>query len=102
MSASVLCGASLPTVGFSGTASFMSVRFEARRRGLGVAIGVWLLLTVNYDCFVLFVLAAFSSYPLERVTLGLMMANPIDIVRLALLLRFDGAALMGYTGAVFL
>jgi Cu-processing system permease protein len=32
----------------------------------------------------------------------LMMANPIDIVRLALLLRFDGAALMGYTGAVFL
>jgi Cu-processing system permease protein len=31
-----------------------------------------------------------------------MMANPIDIARLALLLRFDGAALMGYTGAVFL
>lgn len=31
-----------------------------------------------------------------------MMANPIDISRLALLLRFDGAAMMGYTGAGFL
>ena len=31
-----------------------------------------------------------------------MLANPIDIARVALLLRFDGAAMMGYTGAVFL
>ena len=87
---------------FSGIATLIAVRCEDRLRGLGVAIGAWLLLTVVYDGFVLFVLAAFSSYPLERATLGLMMANPIDIARLALLLRFDGAALMGYTGAVFL
>lgn len=87
---------------FAGIATLIAVRCEDRLRGLGVAIGAWLLLTVVYDGFVLFVLAAFSSYPLERVTLGLMMTNPIDIARLALLLRFDGAALMGYTGAVFL
>ena len=31
-----------------------------------------------------------------------MLANPIDIARVSLLLRFDGAAMMGYTGAVFL
>jgi Cu-processing system permease protein len=61
-----------------------------------------MLLTVVYDGFVLFVLAVFSNRPLEHVTLGLMMANPIDIARVALLLRFDGAAMMGYTGAVFL
>ena len=87
---------------FAGIATLIAVRCEDRLRGLGVAIGAWLLLTVVYDGFVLFVLAAFSSYPLERATLGLMMANPIAIARLALLLRFDGAALMGYTGAVFL
>jgi Cu-processing system permease protein len=87
---------------FAGLATLIAVRCEDRLQGLGLAIGAWLLLTVVYDGFVLFVLSAFSSYPLERVTLGLMMANPIDIARLALLLRFDGAALMGYTGAVFL
>lgn len=87
---------------FAGIATVIATRCEDRLRGLGTAIGAWLLLTVVYDGFVLFVLAAFSSYPLERVTLGLMMANPIDIGRLALLIRFDGAALMGYTGAVFL
>ena len=87
---------------FAGIATLIAVRCEDRLRGRGVAIGAWLLLTVVYDGFVLFVLAAFSSYLLERATLALMMSNPIDIARLALLLRFDGAALMGYTGAVFL
>ncbi|HVT37988.1 MAG TPA: ABC transporter permease subunit [Gemmatimonadaceae bacterium] len=87
---------------FAGLATLIAVRCENRMRGLGLAIAVWLLLTVVYDGFVLLVLAVFSDYPLERLTLGMMMANPIDIARIALLLRFDGAALMGYTGAVFL
>jgi Cu-processing system permease protein len=87
---------------FTAVASLIALRCEDRLRGLGAAIGVWMLLTVVYDGLVLFVLAAFSSYPLERATLGLMMANPIDIARVSLLLRFDGAAMMGYTGAVFL
>jgi Cu-processing system permease protein len=87
---------------FAGIATLIAVRCEDRLRGLGTAIGSWLLLTVVYDGAVLFILSAFSSYPLERATLGLMMTNPIDIARLALLVRFDGAALMGYTGAVFL
>jgi Cu-processing system permease protein len=87
---------------FTAVASLIALRCEDRLRGLGAAIGAWMLLTVIYDGFVLFVLAAFSSYPLERAALGLMLANPIDIARVSLLLRFDGAAMMGYTGAVFL
>jgi len=87
---------------FTGIASLIALRCEDRLRGLGAAIGAWMLLTVVYDGFVLFVLAAFSSYPLEHAALGLMLANPIDIARVSLLLRFDGAAMMGYTGAVFL
>lgn len=101
LAALVITGCVLTFI-FAGIATVIAMRCEDRLRGLGTAIGTWLLLTVVYDGFVLFVLAAFSSYPLERATLGLMMANPIDIGRLALLLRFDGAALMGYTGAVFL
>jgi Cu-processing system permease protein len=87
---------------FTGIATAIAVRCEDRLRGLGVAIGIWLLLTVVYDGFVLLVLVVLSDLPLERATLVMMMANPIDIARVALLLRFDEAAMMGYTGAVFL
>lgn len=87
---------------FTAIASLIAVRCEDRLRGLGSAIAVWLLLTVVYDGFVLFILAVMSNYPLERATLAMMMANPIDLARVGLLLRFDGAAMMGYTGAVFL
>ena len=43
----------------------------------------------------------FADYPIERPMLGLMLANPVDLARVVLLLRFDVSALMGYTGAVF-
>jgi Cu-processing system permease protein len=101
LGALLLSGVVLTCV-FSAIATLIAIRCEDRLRGLGTAIGVWMLLTVVYDGFVLFILAVFSSYPLEHAALGLMMANPIDIARVALLLQFDGAAMMGYTGAVFL
>jgi Cu-processing system permease protein len=87
---------------FSALATSIAVRCEDRLRGLGTAIGVWLLLTVIYDGVVLFILAVMSDYPLEHATLAMMLANPIDIARVGLLMRFDTAAMMGYTGAVFL
>ncbi len=87
---------------FTAIATSIAVRCEDRLRGLGIAIGAWLLLTVVYDGIVLFILAVLSDYPLERATLVMMMANPIDIARVGLLLRFDTSAMMGYTGAVFL
>jgi Cu-processing system permease protein len=43
----------------------------------------------------------FREYPLERPVLALTLLNPIDLGRVLLLLQFDTAALMGYTGAVF-
>jgi Cu-processing system permease protein len=98
----LLAAGTVLTFIFTALATSIAVKCEDRLRGLGAAIGVWLLFTVVYDGFVLLVLAAMSDYPLERATLGLMLANPIDIARLGLLLRFDGAAMMGYTGAVFL
>lgn len=87
---------------FTAIATSIAVRCEDRLRGLGTAIGVWLLLTIVYDGIVLFILAVMSDYPLEHATLAMMMANPIDIARVGLLLRFDTSAMMGYTGAVFL
>ena len=98
----LLASGAVLTFVFAGISTLIAVQCEDRLRGLGAAIAIWLLLTIVYDGFVLFVLAVFSSDPLEHVALAMMMANPIDIARVTLLLRFDGAALMGYTGAVFL
>lgn len=94
------CGAAL-TASFTAIAFLIAVRVEDRLRGLGLAIGSWLLLTVLYDGLVLVLVAMLADHPVERPTLGLILANPVDLARVLLLLRFDVAALMGYTGAVF-
>jgi Cu-processing system permease protein len=86
---------------FTAIALLIAVRVEDKARGLGTAISLWLGLAVLYDGMVLLVTMSFADYPLERGLLGLMVLNPIDLARIAVLLRFDISALMGYTGAVF-
>lgn len=71
-----------------------------RLKGLGIALGVWLLMTVAYDGLILWVAMTFQDYPLEGAMLALSFANPVDLARVLLVLRFDVSALMGYTGAV--
>lgn len=94
------CGVAL-TAAFTALAFVIAVQSEDRLRGLGLAIGLWLLLALVYDGAVMLFVAAAADYPLERPLLGLTLANPVDLARVLLLLRLDTAALMGYTGAVF-
>ena len=86
---------------FTALAALITVKADDRVRGLGAAIGLWLLFAVLYDGIVLVLLMLFADWPLERAALGMMMSNPIDLARVLMLLRFDVSALMGYTGAVF-
>jgi Cu-processing system permease protein len=76
-------------------------RIEDRVKGLGAAILIWILLALLYDAGVLLIANRFSEYPLESPLLVMTILNPVDLARVLLLLRFDAAALMGYTGAVF-
>jgi Cu-processing system permease protein len=64
-------------------------------------VGLWLVLALLYDGLVLLAVALLADYPVERAMLGAMLANPVDLARVVLLLQFDVAALLGYTGAVF-
>ncbi len=89
------------TLAFVALAFLVAVRADDRVRGLGVAVGLWLLLSLLYDGVVLVGVALLADYPIERPALALMLANPIDLARVLLLLRFDTGALQGYTGAVF-
>jgi Cu-processing system permease protein len=86
---------------FIGLALWIAIRVEDKARGLGIAVALWLALAIVYDGMVLVGATMFADYPLERPLVAAMLANPIDLARLLLLLRFDTSALMGYTGATF-
>jgi Cu-processing system permease protein len=86
---------------FAALAVLIAGLVDDRLKGLGIALGAWLVLTLGYDAIVLAVTITFADRPLEMPLLVLTFANPVDLARVALVLRFDVAALMGYTGAVF-
>ena len=86
---------------FAGLAALIVYAVQDRARGLAAALGAWLILAVVYDGITLLLATQLADYPIERPMLAAMIANPIDLARLLLLLQFDAAALLGYTGAVF-
>jgi Cu-processing system permease protein len=94
------CGVLLTLI-FTALAFLVSLLVVDRARGFGAAILVWLCATALYDAGLVLAATTLSDYPLELPLLGLTLLNPVDLGRVLLLLRFDVAALMGYTGAVF-
>ncbi len=95
----LVSGCALTAV-FGALAVLIAGLVDDRLKGLGIALGVWLVMTVAYDGLVLWVAMAFQDYPIEGAMLALSFANPVDLARVLLVLRFDVSALMGYTGAV--
>jgi Cu-processing system permease protein len=95
MLAALLGAGAALTLIFTAVALCLAFRCEDRLRGLGAAIGVWMLGAIVYDGLVMALVAASSDYPLERPMLALTLANPIDLARVTLLLQLDVSALMG-------
>ena len=86
---------------FAALAMWIALRTDDRLKGVGLALGAWLVTTVVYDGVVLAIAAAFGDWPLEKPLLALMLANPVDLPRVLVLTQLDVSALMGYTGALF-
>ncbi len=99
--ATMLVGSAALTMIFTGISFCVALRFEDRLTGLGAGMAIWLILALVYDGVMLFVVSVLADHSIERSLLVASLANPIDLVRIALLLQFDVSALMGYTGAVF-
>nr|AWJ66277.1 nitrous oxide reductase maturation transmembrane protein [uncultured bacterium] len=97
----LLSAGSFVTLIFSALAFWIALVVEERVRALGLALGLWLLLTMLYDGLLLMFIILMQAYPIERALIGLSVLNPIDLSRILVLLQLDTAALMGYTGAVF-
>ena len=98
---SLLISGSLVTLVFSALAFWIGLANEERVRALGIALGVWLGMTMLYDGLLMLFIVLMQAYPIERALIGLSLLNPIDLSRILVLLQLDTAALMGYTGAVF-
>ena len=96
----LVAGVALTAV-FGAVAVLIGGLVDDRLKALGGALGTWALMTLVWDGLILWVTVAFANYPLERPLLLLTFANPVDLARVLLVLRFDVSALMGYTGAVF-
>ncbi len=89
------------TLIFLALAFMIALSTEDRAKGLGFAILLWLFFTVVYDGLVLIAIYLYSDYPLEHATIFMSLLNPIDLGRIMIVMQFDIAAMMGYTGAVF-
>ncbi|MFW6085498.1 MAG: ABC transporter permease subunit [Gemmatimonadota bacterium] len=82
-------------------AFLVAVTIRDRAAGMGVAVLLWLGLTVFYDGLFASAAVALPDVLLEKPALALTLLNPVDTARILLLMEFDAAALLGYTGAVF-
>jgi Cu-processing system permease protein len=99
---SILLGTGIVlTMIFLAMAFLISLGTEDRAKGLGYAILIWLFFNVIYDGLILILIYLYSEYPLEHATIVMSLLNPIDLGRLLILMQFDIAAMLGYTGAVF-
>lgn len=89
------------TLVFVALAFLASVLTRDKAKAIGLALLFWFYFSLIYDGLLLWVVFAFSDYPLEKATLALVALNPVDLARIVMLLKLDISALMGYTGAFY-
>ncbi|MGK7389078.1 MAG: ABC transporter permease [Candidatus Cyclobacteriaceae bacterium M2_1C_046] len=86
---------------FSALAFWIAIKNENRTKGFGIALLVWLAMALLYDGLFLMLLVIFQDYPFEKMAMALTLFNPIDLMRITMMLDLDISALFGFTGAVF-
>jgi Cu-processing system permease protein len=89
------------TMVFVSLAFLASVLTRDKAKAIGVTLLFWFYFALIYDGLLLWIVYTFSDYPLEKLTIGLIALNPIDLARIMMLLKLDISALMGYTGAFY-
>jgi Cu-processing system permease protein len=97
----LVIGGVLLTFVFVALAFAASVSTRDKSKGIGISLLFWFYFTLIYDGFVLYIIYAFSDYPIEKLTLAMITLNPVDLTRILILLKLDLSALMGYTGAFY-
>jgi Cu-processing system permease protein len=99
-SLAVLFFGAILTVIFVALGSLIAVAIDDPMKGVGISFLMWFYFALLHDVLVFAVLSLFVEYPVEIPAILLMVINPIDLVRVHLLLILDMAAMMGYTGKI--
>lgn len=73
-----------------------------KAKGMGISLLLWVYFVLIFDGILLLMMYNFNDYPIEKVVLFITFLNPIDLARVLVLMQTEAAALMGYSGAVFL
>lgn len=91
----------LITAVFTAIAAYCTMLTRDKAKGIGMAVLLWLLMTLLFDGILLFLMFQFSDYPIEKLMVLLAAMNPVDLTRISILLQLDVSAMLGYTGAIF-
>ncbi|MCO6481825.1 MAG: ABC transporter permease subunit [Flavobacteriales bacterium] len=89
------------TLVFTAMGALIAFKNREKARGVGLGLVVWFLFVLVYDAILLWIMYAFSDYPIEPWIVPLAALDPIDLGRIMVMLKVDLAAMMGYTGAVY-
>ncbi len=100
-SLTLLLSALMLTLVFVAIGALIAIRNREKARGVGLGLVVWFLFVLVYDAVLLWVMFAFSDYPIEPWIVPLAALDPIDLGRIMVLLKVDLSAMMGYSGAVY-
>lgn len=86
---------------FTGISLLIVLKNENRIIGFGLGIVLWLFASVLYDALILSMIIMLKDYPLDNMILITTIINPVDLARVSVILNFESAAVLGYTGLVF-
>lgn len=98
----------LLTFGIFLTAIFVAIAFFISsfiRRGeiiLTTSLLVWLYFFIFFDALVFIFSLYLGDYPIEIPSLIIILLNPIDLIRILLILQTSSSALLGFSGALLL
>lgn len=85
---------------FVALGQLISVIVSDRMKGVGLAFLLWFYFSILHDALVFGVASSLRDRPIEIPTMILMAVNPVDLVRVRVLLTLDLSAMMGYTGKI--
>jgi Cu-processing system permease protein len=85
---------------FVGIAAAIAVLARERSHALGAAILLWLGMLLVYDLISLGLTVLFAGDWIRPFLLSLLLANPVDVVRMLVLLALGARASLGPGGAV--
>ena len=79
---------------------FLAITIKRKEMMMGIALMLWFYFYIFYDILVIFLATFLKTYPLEYPILFLILLNPIDLVRISILLQLDISNVMGFSTAL--